>query len=69
MANVIQFLESLGSNAALAHLSMADYAATVASLDIDGAQRQALLDRDEVALNALIAGRSKVYCLIATPEQ
>jgi len=45
MSNVIQFLEALGSNPALARLSVADYEAVVASLDAEGAQRQALLDR------------------------
>jgi hypothetical protein len=67
MSNVIQFLESLGRNPANA-LPPADYAAAVAALDIDDAQRQALLDRDHAALNGLLGGRAKVYCLVAPAE-
>lgn len=59
MSNVIQFLEALGSNPALTRLSVADYEAVVASLDAEGAQRQALLDRDQVALNGLLGGRAE----------
>lgn len=67
MSNVIQFLESLGRNPAN-DLSPADYAAAVAVLDIDDTQRQALLDRDHAALNDLLGGRAKVYCLVAPAE-
>ena len=67
MSNVIQFLESLGRNPAAA-LPHADYAAAVAALEIDDAQRQALLDRDHAALNGLLGGRAKVYCLVAPAE-
>jgi hypothetical protein len=67
MSNVIQFLESLGRNPAN-DLSSADYAAAVAVLEIDDSQRQALLDRDHVALNDLLGGRAKVYCLVAPAE-
>ena len=67
MSNVIQFLESLGRNPASA-LPHADYAAAVAALEIDDAQRQALLDRDHAALNGLLGGRAKVYCLVAPAE-
>lgn len=67
MSNVIQFLESLGRNPANG-LSPADYAAAVAVLEIDDAQRQALLDRDHAALNGLLGGRAKMYCLVAPAE-
>lgn len=65
MSNVIQFLETLGTNQAL---SPADYAATVATLDIDSKQRQALLDRDHAALNELSEGRGEMCCMILTPD-
>ena len=64
MSNVIQFLEALGQNPA-----PADYAAAVAALDIDEAQRQALLDCDHAALNDLLGGRGKVYCLVVPAEE
>lgn len=65
MSNVIQFLESLGSNQAL---SSADYAATVATLDVNDEQRQALLDRNHAGLSDLQQGRSTMRCLIMTPQ-
>jgi hypothetical protein len=64
MSNVIQFLEALGQNPA-----PADYAAAVAALDIDEAQRQALLNRDHARLNDLLGGRSKVYCVVVPAEE
>ncbi len=64
MSNVIQFLEALGQNPA-----PADYAAAVAALDIDEAQRQALLDRDLATLNDLLGGRGKVYCVVVPAEE
>ncbi|MEP6633244.1 MAG: hypothetical protein ABJA62_03465 [Luteimonas sp.] len=62
MSNVIRFLESLGGNPSLTRLSPAQYAAAVASLNLDDAQQQALLDRDAAALNDLLGGRAKMYC-------
>lgn len=65
MSKVIQFLEILGRNQAL---SSAAYAATVAALDVDSQQRQALLKRDHAALNELSDGRSEMCCMILTPD-
>ncbi|HVR81746.1 MAG TPA: hypothetical protein VHF02_06665 [Luteimonas sp.] len=64
MSNVIRFLEAMGSK----ELSAREYAATVAALGVDGPQRQALLDRDHVALNDLLGGRAKMYCMIVAPD-
>ena len=69
MSNVIRFLESMGSNPSLAHLSPAEYAASVAALEVDDAQGRALLDRDAVTLNALLGGRPKIYCSQFAPER
>ena len=66
MSNVIQFLEAMGRNPAL---SAAEYAATVAALDANDEQRQALLDRDHAALNQLLDGRAKMICMITTPDE
>lgn len=62
MTDVIRFLESMGSNPALANLPATDYAAAVAALDADQPQKQALLDRDHAQLNRLLGGRHKMYC-------
>ena len=64
MSNVIRFLETLGNNPAQSRLSAAEYAAAVAVLDVDDAERQALLNRDQVALNDLLGGREKMLCLV-----
>lgn len=64
VSNVIQFLETLGNNPAMTRLSAADYAAAVAALDIDDAQRQALLNRDNAVLNDLLGGREKMLCVV-----
>ncbi len=66
MSNVIQFLEAMGRKPAL---SPADYAASVAALEVDDAQRQALLERDHAGLNELLDGRVKMFCVIATPDE
>lgn len=62
MSNVIRFLETLGSNPA--RLSTAEYAAAVAALEVDDTERQALMDRDQAALNDLLGGREKMLCLV-----
>lgn len=69
MSNVIQFLETLGGSAAATHFSVTEYEATVASLEIDAGQRQALLDKDSNALSGLLGGRAIMRCLIyQTPD-
>ncbi len=65
MSNVIQFLEAAGRTPTM---SPAHYAAAVQALDVNDAQRQALLARDHAGLNDLLDGRTKMYCYIATPD-
>ena len=66
MSNVIQFLESLGSRPAP---SPAEYAATVAALDVAPAARKALTERDHAALNDLLDGRATMFCFVAMPDE
>lgn len=66
MSNVIQFLEAAGCNAALTPV---DYVAAVALLEVDDAQRQALLERDHAGLSKLLDGRMKMMCLIVAPDE
>lgn len=65
MSNVIQFLEAMGSRPAL---SAVEYAAAVEALDAGTVQRQALLDRDHVALNELLDGRPKMLFFVNIPN-
>ena len=68
MSNVIQFLEVMGRNPGVHGAFAADYAASVALLEIDDAQRQALLDRDHAVLSDLVDGRPKMMCYITVPN-
>lgn len=65
MSNVIQFLETLGRTP----LQACAYGAAVAALKIDDVERQALFDCDGIALNDLLGGRTKMYLMVATPEE
>lgn len=65
MSNVIQFLESMGSKT----LSAAEYAATVAGLEVGDAERKALHGRDYGALNDLLGGRMKVFFGVFAPNE
>lgn len=64
MSNVIAFLESMGKDAAKARLSGEDYAAAVDALALDDAPRQALLDRDPLALGRLSGARLQMMCIL-----
>ena len=66
MSNIIRFLETMGSKP----ISAADYAATVAALEVGAPQRKALLDRDQDALNELLGGRKKLlFAILAADEE
>jgi hypothetical protein len=66
MSNAIRFLESMGAS----QLSAAEYAASVASLDLEGPQRTALLDRDARELGRLLGGREKLmFAVMAADEE
>ncbi|MFD0738439.1 hypothetical protein ACFQZQ_03950 [Lysobacter koreensis] len=68
MSNAIQFLESMGRNPSATHMSAFEYATTVAALDIEGAQKDALLERDESVLSNLLGGRDDMRCMIMAAE-
>lgn len=68
MSNVIQFLESMGNNAALSTMSPDEYSAAVKALDVDDAAQHALLNRDTEALNGTI-GKYKKMMMILMPAE
>ena len=68
MSQVLQFLESLGRDGAVAARAGQGYLAAVSSLDIDEMQRQALLDRDAGALADLLGARPVMLCSIFPAE-
>lgn len=65
MSNIIRFLETMGSKP----ISPADYAATVAALEVGAPQRKALLDRDQDALSELLDGRRQLRCAIFAADE
>lgn len=65
MSNIIRFLETMGSKP----ISPADYAATVAALEVGAPQRKALLDRDQDALSELLDGRRQLKCAIFAADE
>lgn len=69
MSNALRFLETMGGNPAIGRMTASDYAAAVASLNLDAASQQALLARDHEALNRLLGGREKMMCMIWQPER
>ncbi len=65
MLNTIRFLESIGANV----MSPAEYAASITALDVAQSEKVALLQRDHVALNALLEGRQTMFFSVMAPEE
>ena len=65
MSNVIRFLASIATH----QLSAADFAASVAALDVDSLQKRALLSGDQAALSDLLGGRSNVFFGVFAAEE
>ena len=62
--DVIKFLENAGS----APMAAEEYLAAIGALDIDVAERAALVARDGDALGRLLGGRDTMYCSILAPD-
>jgi len=69
MSNVIQFLESMGSDAVMARMSAAEYAEAVGRTDTSEEGRRILLARDRDELGAFLDARIKMYCMIFSPDE
>jgi hypothetical protein len=69
MSNVIRFLESMGANAAMARMSIADYEAAVAALNTDEDQRDSLRRGDANTLGDQLNRRDTLLCLIFSPSE
>lgn len=68
MSNIIQFLESMGKDAALANMSPEEFTASVKALGVDDVAEHALLNRDHDALNDLLGGRMKMMMMLVPAE-
>lgn len=64
--SIVQFLETLGASSNA--MSAANYANAVEALGLDNASREALLARDAIGLNQVLAGRAAMRCLVAVPD-
>lgn len=68
MSNAIQFLEALGASPATASRDADAYARALSVVDVDEAEREALIGRDADALARLLDGRAHMLCMVATPD-
>lgn len=68
MSNVIQFLESMGKNAALSDMSPEQYITAVKALAVDDVAQHALLNRDHAAINDFLGGRLKMMMALVPAE-
>ena len=68
MSNVIQFLESMGKDAALSNMSPEEYTTAVKALGVDDVAKHALLSRDHAALNNTLGGRIKMMMVLVPAE-
>lgn len=68
MSNVIQFLESMGKDAALSNMSPEEFTTAVKTLCVDDVAQQALLNRDHNALNDFLGGRMKMMMALVPAE-
>lgn len=69
MSNVIRFLESMGSNAAMARMSYLEYQSSVALLEADERSRQALALRNPSDLSDALEGRHQMMCVVFSPDE
>lgn len=65
MSNVIRFLEAMGSRA----MTPAEYEDGVRRLDDESTVKQALLQRDQVALGDLLGARPGMCCMVLADER
>lgn len=65
MSEIIRFLETMGRT----RVSADAYAAAVAHLDVQPAQRDALLRRDADAINSLLGGRATQMMMMLFPVE
>jgi hypothetical protein len=68
MKNIISFLEELGKNADL-RLDRVDFESILNNDDFDPEARNAILNKDQQALEMILDARSKIVCLLVPAEE
>lgn len=69
MANVIEFLERMGADAGLRHLTGLDLEHAMLRAGIDPAIRTAILTENQHLLESLVGAPHPVCCLVHAPEE
>lgn len=68
MSNVIELLEKMGASASFGRSPMETALIELEGATLDAEHRRALMGCDVQALNRLLDGRAKMFCMIATPD-
>lgn len=68
MSNVIDFLERMGQDARLRQASLAEVESALDGEELDPRVREAILARDQLALNELL-GRGVLCCMLFPAEE
>ena len=69
MSEIISLIERLGVSATFGEQTIQQRQLVNDAVGLDEAVKQALLNKDNAALNALMQVRSKIVCAILTPMQ
>jgi hypothetical protein len=69
MSEIISLIERLGASATFGEQAVQQRQLVNDAVGLDVAVKQALLNKDNEALNALMQVRSKIYCALLTPKQ
>ncbi|CAM4254663.1 hypothetical protein [Shewanella denitrificans] len=68
MSNIIDVIERLGASATFGEHAVQQRKLVNDTVGLDEAVKQALLNKDNEALNALMQVRNKIVCAIAIPQ-
>jgi hypothetical protein len=68
MSDIISLIERLGASASFDEQSIQQRQLVNATVGLDQAVKQALLNKDNEALNTLMQVRNKIVCAGATPQ-
>jgi hypothetical protein len=69
MENVIDLIERLGASATFGEQAIQQRQLVNDAVGLDAAVKNALLNKDNEALNTLMQVRSKIVCAILTPQE
>jgi hypothetical protein len=68
MSDIISLIERLGASATFGEQAIQQRQLVNDAVGLDAAVKNALLNKDNEALNTLMQVRSKIVCAIATPQ-